>query len=459
MDKHYLITGYNTGASGSAYLSYAQVIASTGAAAILIPRNQISFAIPANPWIKGKQFDSYTESNNEGSYCNYNDKVYLCLSNNSNNVKNITNSSNYAPTHTTGTITKLDGYDWMHLYNITSTVATLSNTNFIPAPSTYGLKLLINNQESDIITCPVGNTGTCAQYLSLTGGTLASLIYTNGPTGGSCDHCVQIAEETTKTDGLWTIFYEPGVIVPSTISLFNYTESLERAIANGKINAKLNFEANTYMGAIASGISAGALLSANINIAAISAAEVADGVSAGIYFRVSSAENSMIILNGTGGTGSGATAQFITVAGTTYSTIIGVRLVSGGGNYTPELVTVSLPGISSSSKRAALEDNIGFVGTPPSLIFTKINTIFDTASQNSIGEDRVVNIINAKPDAFTTANYYGIVKADPGKTELIDIVPAKLQIFPLTSNGPTLGKEIKNINFIQSINNTEKQRR
>ena len=458
MDKYYLITGYNTEASGAAYLTYAQVLSSTGVIVTSIPKNNISFAIPRVNWVMGAQFDSYTEEDNSGSYALYNDNVYLCLSNNAKNVKNVINSSNYAPTHASGKVKKPDGYTWEFLYKLTSSVTTLSNVNFIPAPSSYGLKALLVNQEIDVIDCSGGSTGTCALYLTQNGGTYASLIY-SGLTG--CSECSTIAEETTKTDLLWTRFYEPSESVPSSISLFNYTASLENAIASGKINSKLNFEAKTYENAKLSGISAGAILSANINLAAISALEVTDGVSADTYLKILSSENAISLTGGTGSSGgTGASVVFITsVVDAYYDKIIGINLTAGGSDYTSELVSVLLPGITLTLKRTALISNIDLIGSPPSLTFHKINSIFDVASQNSIGEDRVVNIINAKPDAFTTANYYGIVKADAGKTTLSEICPSKLPIFPLTSSGATFNKEIKNINFIQSINNTEKQRR
>ena len=51
------------------------------------------------------------------------------------------------------------------------------------------------------------------------------------------------------------------------------------------------------------------------------------------------------------------------------------------------------------------------------------------------------------------------MKSDIEKPTISEIIPAKLPIFPFTSSGTTSDKEIKNINFIQSINNTEKQKR
>ena len=71
MDKYYLITGNNAEAPGSSYLSYGQVLGSTGLASTLIQRNNISFAIPRVNWTS-TSFDPYTEENNAGSYAVYN---------------------------------------------------------------------------------------------------------------------------------------------------------------------------------------------------------------------------------------------------------------------------------------------------------------------------------------------------------------------------------------------------
>ena len=453
MDKYYLITGYHDEAPGSSYLTYTQVLASSNLEANIIPRNSISFAIPRVNWVKGKVFNSYTEENNSNSYALYNDKVYLCISNNTNNVKNITNSSNYTPSHTLGCKKYPDGYDWLYLYKITLSVDSLVNTNFIPAPSVYELKNLINNQEADTIVCNgfTGTTGTCAIYVQ--GSTATAALMFSGITG--CTTCSSIAAETTKTDLLTTKFFQPGDTIPSTISLFDWTTSLENAIESGKINSKLNFLAYNYLLAKTSGISSGAILGATINLSAISALDSS-------YLNISSSESSMSVTGGTGG-GTGASVEFITaVAGATYDKIVGILLTQGGGSYTPD-ATVLLPNISLSAKRQAIIDNIELIGTPPSLTFPGINSIFNVASQDSVGENRVVNIINTTTDAFPSiSNFYAIVKTDEVhgiKSTVSDICPSKLQIYPLTVYGTTSGKEILNIKFIQSIPTPEQQKR
>ena len=448
MDKYYLITG-NVDSIASGYLSYSQILLSAGVTLVEVPKTNISFAIPRVNWIRGKSFDPYTETDNETSYAVYNNNVYLCLSNNDNSIKNITNSSNYAPTHLSGKHKYADGYIWLFLYAITSTVSSLSNTLYIPAPSVYGLKSMVVNQEVDVISCDGGSTGTCVQYLTQSGNTYATLLYSGITT---CSICYVVAEETTKTDLLWTRFYEPSESIPSSISLFDYTASLENAIASGKLNSKLNFEVKNYETAKISGLSSGCILSANINLAEISAAEITDNVATNTYLTLLASD---IAITVTGGDGSGASISFIR----SNNIITGIQVVSGGSNYIPESVSVLLPNVSSTPKRTAIINSIELVGTPPSLVFPAMNSIFDVASQNSIGEDRVVNIVNAKIDAYTTANFYGIVKNDAEKTDISEIIPSRLAVFALSSVGSTSDKEVKSFNFIQNINTAELHKR
>lgn len=454
MDKYYLITGYLSGASGMNTLTYNQVLSSSNLSLSEIPKNHISFAIPRIDWVKGKQFDPYTEEDNANSYAVYNNNVYLCISNNTNNVDKLVNSSNYSPTHTTGLVRYLDGYLWLFLYQISSSVSDLANINFIPAPSSRALKDLIINQEVDTITCSEpGGTGFCAQFLATPGASYANLIFTGSTL---CSSCSDVAEETTKTDLLWTKFYPTGETVPLSISLFNYTESLENAIAAGKINSKLNFEAKTYENAKLSGLDDGCLLGARINLSAISLQETLDSVAPNTYLNVLSTEKT---IGFSGGNGSDATIEFITtVVNSTYDRIVGIRLLTHGSSYLPESVTLTFPGMTLSTKQQALRLNIDLLGTPPSLIFPTINSIFNVASYDSIGENRVVNIVNASPDAAIVANYYAIVKADPTLATIAEICPAKLPIRPFIPQG-TSGKETRSLNFVQNVTTTEVNKR
>jgi len=456
MDKYFLITG-NNGLT-SAHLSYDEVLSSSNLVLTSIPNNSINLSIPRRDWSRGSLFSPYAGIGNTGNYVANNDNVYLCISNNTNNIANIVNTSTYSPTHLSGKLKYADGYTWLFLYTINSTVSASSTNKTIPVPSFYGLKNLVINRETDNIECGVtGTTGTCAIYLTDEGKTGANLIYS---TVNACIDCVDIAEETTKTDLLTTVFYPPSEVVASSILISSAAESLELFIASGKINPKLNFEAKTYQSAKSSGLSAGCILSANINILGIKQQEVIDGVSADTYLKLLSSEKTITATGGVGGTG--ASIEFKTIAyNNTYDKIVGINLVNGGTDYRSDLVTILLPGITSTNKKQALIDNITLLGTSKSLTFPNINSIFDVASTSSIGTENIGKIVNAKIDSYTTgSNFYGLVQADSYTKETVaDVCPSRLKIYILGNSGATSGQEMKNINFNQTINQTEIHKR
>jgi hypothetical protein len=321
------------------------------------------------------------------------------------------------------------------------------NSTFIPAPSSYNLKKLVIDREIDDITCgsTAGTTGTCALYLTTDSKITANLIYSDTT---SCESCKNTAEETTKTDLLTTIFYPKGVSASSSIPINTLQQSLESNISKEKINSKLNFEAKCYADAKLSGISAGAILATFIDLNAIS------GVSAN-YLNLTTSELPITI----GGGGTGASIELIIQNDSGVNQITGIVLKSGGSNYISEQTTVSLPGISDSTKRNTIESAITLSGTAKSLTFTNINSIFDVASTNSIGTDQVIKIINCRIDAHSNnTNYYGLVEADPYTNETVEnLCPSVLKIYPYTSTGSTFGREFLNITFNQPISQTEIQ--
>jgi len=448
MNKYFLITGYNSSATGN-YLSHNQVTSSSNLQLFNIPSYDIGLGILRKNWIKGSKFNAWLKNNSNNSYVLHKDKVYLCVSNNQKNILNFTNSSSIPPTHSSGKLKYPDGYEWLYLYSINGLAANMINSTHIPAPSSYKLKKLVIDREIDDISCGVtaGISGTCALYLTDNSKITANLIYSDI---SSCESCKNTAEETTKTDLLTTVFYPQGTTAPNSISINTIQESLESNIAKEKINSKLNFEAKCYTEAKLSGISAGAILSAFIDLNAIS------GVS-GNYLNLTDSELPITVNGG----GTGASVELIVQNNSGANQIIGIVLKSGGSNYILEQLSVNLPGISDSTKRNTIESAITLSGTAKSLTFTNINSIFDVASTNSIGTDQIIKIINCRIDAHSNnRNYYGLVEADSYTTETItDLCPSVLRIYPYVSSGSTFGREYLNITFNQAMNQTEIQMR
>ena len=345
MNKYFLITGYNANATGD-YLTHTQILNSSNLKLFEIPSYNVGIGIIRKNWSKGLNYTPWSKNNSSNSYTFYNNRVYLCLSNNEKNISNIPNSSTIPPTHTSGKVKYGDGYVWLYLYSISANVENMVNTNTIPAPSFYGLKQLIINRETDDIDCGItaGLTGICAIYLTDDSKTNANLIYYSGV---SCESCKNTAEETTKTDLLTTIFYSKGITTSNSISIKTPQDSLEYYISTGKINPKLNFEARSYTEAKSSGISAGAILSASINLGYIS------GISS-TYLNLSDTELPITIT----GDGYGGSMSFITVNNAGSNQITGINLISGGRDYISDNVELLLNGITNSDKRNTIKSSI-----------------------------------------------------------------------------------------------------
>jgi len=442
MNKYFLIKGNHTPGITSSHLSYYEVINSSNISIINISAKNIKLGIKNIPWIKGSSYTPYSQDNFDNSYVFYNQKVYLCLSNNDLNIKNITNSSTFAPTHNLGKITYPDGYTWLYLYSITSDVLGFLNSKTIPAPSNYMLSSILNSLETDNINCEEGITGICALYITDSTKENANLIYQQGI---SCGVCKEIAEETSKTDLLTTIFYKQGQEILSSIEIKSKQENINELIDSKKINPNLDFEFKTFNDAKLSGISNGCILSASIDL------EQIRGVSLS-YLFLSQNENNITVTGGIG-----ASISFKTISENNKLKIIGINLLNGGKNYTTNTTEIFLPGITDTQKRDTIKNSIKLQKSTPSLVFNEINSIFDVASSNSLGKINSNKIINCQLDAYDPqVNYYGIIQADSNTEETIyKLCPSSLKVYPFSSIGVTSGTEYLNINLNEPISQTE----
>jgi hypothetical protein len=444
MNKYFLIKGNHTsGITTQSYLTYEEVITSSNISIVPLSIKDIKLGIKNIPWIKGSKYLPYSKDNSSNSYVMYDQRVYLCLSNNDLNKSNTPNNSKFPPHHNIGKFSYPDGYTWLYLYSITSDVLGFLNSNTIPVPSNYMLNRMVNFLETDSILCTNGNTGTCAIYLTDSSKKNANLIYQQGI---SCEVCKNIAEETTKTDLLTTDFYEQEQ-VSASISIKSKQQILNEFIDSNLIIPNLNFEAKTFYNAKLSGISNGAILNAMIDIQQL------EGLSLS-YSLLTNDEN---IISFTGGNGTGAVISFNTIPENNKLKIIGIKLSSGGMNYSSVFSEIYLPGITNSEKRDAIKNSIKLEIPPRSLVFTDINSIFDVGSENSLGKTNINKIINCQIDAYDPAiNYYGLIEADSNIEETVyELCPSLLRIYPFSSTGTISEREYLNLNFNQPISQTE----
>lgn len=450
MNKYFIITGFIDPFPASGYSNYTDVLNSENLKIFKIPSHNIGLGIPRKNWIKGTSYIPYSlqnETDISRSYILYNNKVYLCLNNNDNNLKDIINSSNYPPTHSSGILKYPDGYSWLFLYKITANVENMINSSTIPAPSTYGLKQLVINRETDDIECGLtgGITGNCAIYLTDSSKTSASLIYQSGL---SCSVCLNMAEETTKTDLLTTIFYPIGITASSSIEIKSPKNLLEQQIQLKKIDPSLNFEANCYESSKISGLTGGSILSAQFNMQSV--------YNENPDYLIMGNTLGNITITQSGATGALVEFIKIPVSPTTYQ-IIGIRVISPGEGYYNPTLTISPP---STAQTTALGASIVInTDSSRSLTFPGVHSIFDVASVNSVAEKNTTRIINAQIDAHSidnASNFYALIEADSYTEETPEaLVPSYLQLYEYTSTGLTFGREYLNLIFNVPINQTE----
>ena len=97
--------------------------------------------IPNVTWSGGNLYKEWSSKvENTGNYYAWNKNngiVYLCISNNANNRKDLslTSVSTQIPNHSAGIQKYSDGYSWLPLYKITSDLTRFVSTNWIPVIS------------------------------------------------------------------------------------------------------------------------------------------------------------------------------------------------------------------------------------------------------------------------------------------------------------------------------------
>lgn len=139
-----------------------------------VSRNDVVAVVTNYTWAKGNIYVPWSsEEPNTSKFYAYNKTngiVYLCLTNNTLNRKDLiySNVSNIPPSHEYGTQVYADGYTWLALYKITPSLIRFVSTNWLPVVS---LNDYIDNEfttkYSEIsFFCDgsPGSTGNCGVY-------------------------------------------------------------------------------------------------------------------------------------------------------------------------------------------------------------------------------------------------------------------------------------------------------
>lgn len=216
-----------------------------------IKDNEIHDAMYIKTWSKGSVYSSYGNiiSTNNPCIVKYANIVWLCVSNNLKNIKNQINTSNYSPTNGIS----LDGYEWISLFKIDNS----DKGKYTKIPSYNGIIDVIKNTNSSFCTNDTnGINGMCSLYLNT--GTTGTFI---GSFSTDCSVCTTLSKSLTNTDISINFLKK---LDTSNISLITNKEKLENIIKKSPV-ARTNFSLNSHTNTLSSGLSAGCIISANID--------------------------------------------------------------------------------------------------------------------------------------------------------------------------------------------------
>ena len=328
-------------------------------------------------WSPGIVYSSYGNSlSSNPSIIQYDDSVYVCISNNLKNLKDQSNSSHYSPVNNT---TLPDGYQWLNIFD------KLSNDNgsYTKIPSYDKMIAKINSDETSFCTSANGVTGTCSLYQ--VSGSTGSLIA--GFTA-SCSVCTSLAQALADN----TFFVQfSGTSGAAEVSVETIEQKLTKILTKPSV-FRTDFSLSSYASNLTAGLSAGCILSAFIESEGLFT-----GVSEGLTIGVTGDGAS-------GGTGANISFIYSGVVGNT-GNITGITLTNRGAGYGSDVTAtvVGMPGASGTALAAAISLIVPANGHT---ISTGISSIFDLES--SFSADVVTRIktnINPKAEGISFNAY------------------------------------------------------
>lgn len=221
-----------------------------------IPKEDSCWVIERRDWQANKVYDAWEPGiTPDMNYYVWNPKngiVYICLSNNPKNRKDLYGSylTTEEPTHTSGSVQYSDGYSWLALYKIPDDKDGFITATKIPVPDftpKYVYKTLSNQYQDDCGVNGATTFGTCCLYykenekdpfsgITYNAGDLVQQTYFS-----TCYECTELSNKLEKEKyfiagataaGITTDHSSGNPLCPEYISLLNTKE---------KIATELNF--------------------------------------------------------------------------------------------------------------------------------------------------------------------------------------------------------------------------
>lgn len=433
-----------------------------------IGKNDVVGVVPNVTWRQSVVYTPWSSSTiNTGSFYAYNKTngvVYLCLSDNEKNRKDLRGQSVSAitPTHTIGVQRYSDGYEWLALYKITPSLLRFVSTSWMPVISLNDFEFdTATTKYSESLSFCTGETGACgncAVYFKENSEIPASIttndVYYKGDLFSTISNttCAECFHMFYGDDNFVSKFY--GSETPdSTITIKDKLDEIGEYVTTNQLAPSSPYY-QLYQMAINSPED-GALLSCFIDLSQFSETQL----------TATQANPELNILTATG---TGARIRLTTYINRAGSHVVnGIQLLERGSNYYDAQLSLSasiMPSVDIDLFLSAIElnfDRIDSIGVDP------ISTLEckHVSTDIRLSTDDLTNSNITIPDQI---NFYGFVDNPLLKTSDGDIVPAgrniskfqssvqtnntKIKIKKVAGSAPTLGEEVSLVNNTNTLN-------
>jgi hypothetical protein len=357
--------------------------------------------VPANIWKSGYVYDYWKSKQiNTGNYYalnKTNNIVYLCISNNSLDRKDLSMSSasTQIPNHEYGIKKYKDGYSWLALYRITTDMNRFLNNTWMPVISFDDYRQTnISKYNSAEKFCPQSQASTvyCGIYfkentqIETTSGTFTTYekgtLYTSIRT--ECQKCYYLFENDDRYE---TLAYVSSTDVLNSITIKDKFDQIEELVSTNQISTSSPYYSLYQMSK--NGLEDGAIVSAMLDLTGFDTANL-----------VVDTPNPEITVSSS--SGSGAKLIFTTYVNLDGENIInGVSLITNGRNYKNPVLSINysiFPYLTSTQVDELISsievnvDNLDGLNFDPISALSAENIMFDIRVETNVLKQQNLSI-------------------------------------------------------------------
>lgn len=408
-----------------------------------IGKNDVVGVIPNVSWRQSVVYTPWNSSStNTGSFYVHNKTngiVYLCLSDNTKNRKDLRgkSASTFAPSHTYGVQRYDDGYEWLALYKITPSLSRFVTTSWMPVISLNDFEFDTTiTKYSQVLTFCGGETGACGncgvyfkQNSQLPASAATNDTYLAGDlyTTLSNTFCFDCFTMFDNDDNFISIFY--GSDTPdTTITINDKLDEVGEYVTSNQLASSSPYY-QLYQMAINSPDD-GALLSCFIDLSQFTESQL----------TITESNPELTISTATGTDANIRLTTYINSSGS--NVVNGIEIINrGSGYYDAELSLSSsiFPNLDVDLIIASIElnfDKIDSIGVDPisTLECKHISTDIQISTEQLSSSNITI------PDEI---NFYGFVENPLSKTNDLEIVPAGKTISKYQSSVQTNNTKIR----------------